>query len=252
MTVGAERPVPLVNVANALTLVRLLLVPVFLVCLMYDDGHHVGWRLAAGLVFAAASITDRFDGHLARKYGLVTPFGMVADPIADKALTGAALVGLSLLGDLPWWVTVVIGVRELGVTLLRFWVLRHGVIPASRGGKLKTLLQGLAIGLYVLPLEALSTHPEMITWIRWTALTFALLLTVGTGLDYVARALRLRARGLGADAAADPADAVTATDAGSPADAVSPAGAVSPAEAGVPADAVPPVSPPGHRPVAGD
>lgn len=199
-----HRVVPLLNVANALTMLRLLLVPVFLVCLMYDDGHHVGWRLLAGLVFAVASLTDRFDGYLARRLGLVTPFGMVADPIADKALTGAALVGLSLLGDLPWWATVVIGVRELGVTLLRFWVLRHGVIPSSRGGKLKTLVQGLAIGLYVLPLEALSTQPQVVAGTRWTALAFALVLTVGTGLDYVARALRLRSRGLAATRLATP------------------------------------------------
>ena len=225
-----QRAVPLLNVANALTMLRLVLVPVFLVFLMCGDGHQAQWRLLAGLVFAAASLTDRFDGQLARKHGLVTQFGMVADPIADKALTGAALVGLSVLGDLPWWVTLLIGVRELGVTLLRFWVMRHGVIPASRGGKLKTLLQGVAIGLYVLPLDALSAPPEVVTWTRWTALTFALLLTVGTGLDYLARALRLRTRGL----AAVPVDSV-------PVDPVP----VDP----VPVDAAPP--PAGH-PIVGD
>ena len=98
-------------------------------------------------------ITDRFDGALARSYGMVTEFGTLADPIADKALIGAALIGLSMLGDLPWWVTVVILVREVGITVLRFAVLRHGVIPASRGGKLKTLVQAVAIGLFVLPLS---------------------------------------------------------------------------------------------------
>ena len=92
-------------------------------------------------------ITDRFDGALARSYGMVTEFGTLADPIADKALIGAALIGLSMLGDLPWWVTVVIMVREIGITVLRFAVLRRGVIPASRGGKLKTLVQAVAIGL---------------------------------------------------------------------------------------------------------
>ena len=106
------------------------------------------------MVFAVASVTDRLDGDLARRRSLVTDFGKIADPIADKALTGAALIGLSALDELPWWVTVVILVRELGITLLRFWVIRHGVIPASRGGKLKTLLQTVAIGLYVLPLPA--------------------------------------------------------------------------------------------------
>ena len=100
-----------------------------------------------------AVITDRFDGALARSYGMVTEFGKLADPIADKALIGAALIGLSMLGDLPWWVTVVILVREIGVTVLRFAVLRRGVIPASRGGKLKTLVQAVAIGLFVLPLS---------------------------------------------------------------------------------------------------
>ena len=104
-------------------------------------------------MFAVASVTDRVDGELARRRGLVTDFGKIADPIADKALIGAALVGLSLLDELPWWVTVVVLVREIGVTLLRFLVIRHGVMPASRGGKLKTLLQAVAIGLLVLPLD---------------------------------------------------------------------------------------------------
>ena len=108
--------------------------------------------MLAFLAFAVASVTDRVDGELARKRGLVTDFGKIADPIADKALIGAALIGLSLLGELPWWVTVVVLVREIGVTLLRFFVIRHGVMPASRGGKVKTLLQAVAIGLLILPL----------------------------------------------------------------------------------------------------
>ena len=132
---------PVLNLANMLTLLRLLLVPVFVAFLMTGDGHQRQWRLVAAAVFAVASLTDRFDGDIARRRGLVTRFGMVADPIADKALMGSALIALSLLDDLTWWVTAVILVRELGVTLLRFWVLRHGVIAASRGGKLKTLLQ---------------------------------------------------------------------------------------------------------------
>jgi CDP-diacylglycerol--glycerol-3-phosphate 3-phosphatidyltransferase len=195
--------VPVLNIANALTMLRLLLVPVFVAFLMVGDGHEVRWRWLAGLVFAVASITDRLDGHLARRYGLVTRFGVVADPIADKALTGAALVGLSVLGELPWWVTVVIAVRELGVTLLRFWVMRHGVIPASRGGKLKTLVQGLALGLYVLPVDSLSP-PGLVAEVRWFAITCALVLTLVTGLDYVARAVRLRSAGLAAARMATP------------------------------------------------
>lgn len=182
------RPVPLVNIANALTVSRLLMVPLFLAALFVDGGESPVWRTVAALVFALASITDRIDGDIARRRGLVTTFGTVADPLADKALTGAALVGLSLLGELAWWVTVLIVVRELGVTALRFWVIRYGVIPASRGGKVKTFAQAVAIGLFVLPL------PSPADPLLWTVLAVALLLTVVTGLDYVVRALRLRTR----------------------------------------------------------
>ena len=142
--------------------------------------------LARGATIAVASVTDRIDGELARKHGLVTDFGQIADPIADKALIGAALVGLSLLDELWWWVTVLILVREVGVTLLRFFVIRHGVMPASRGGKVKTLLQGLAIGLFVLPL------PQALHWLAVGLMVVAVVLTVVTGVDYVARAVRLR------------------------------------------------------------
>jgi CDP-diacylglycerol---glycerol-3-phosphate 3-phosphatidyltransferase len=174
------------NVANALTLLRLLLVPVFVVVLVAHGGHSAGWRVWAFVVFAVATITDFVDGDLARSRGLVTDVGKVADPIADKALTGAALIGLSALGDLPWWLTVVVLVREVGVTGLRFFVIRHGVIPASRGGKAKTFLQNLAIGLYLLPLSGWAAS------LRFWLLGIALVVTVATGADYVARALRLR------------------------------------------------------------
>ncbi|HKN99675.1 MAG TPA: CDP-diacylglycerol--glycerol-3-phosphate 3-phosphatidyltransferase [Pseudonocardiaceae bacterium] len=172
-----------------LTVSRLVLVPVLLVALFAGGGHEIVWRLVATAVFAVASLTDHFDGNLARSRGLVTDFGKIADPIADKALTGAALVGLSVLGELPWWVTVVIAAREIGVTLLRFWVIRYGVIPASRGGKAKTLLQVVAIGLYLLPL------PDSFDVVRWVFLGAAVALTVVTGVDYVVRAVRLRASG---------------------------------------------------------
>jgi CDP-diacylglycerol---glycerol-3-phosphate 3-phosphatidyltransferase len=181
-------PVSAWNIANALTVLRLVLVPVFLVALFWASGHLTEWRVAACVVFAVASITDRLDGELARKRNLVTEFGKLADPIADKALVGAALIGLSLLGDLPWWVTVVILVREVGVTLLRFWVIRHGVLAASRGGKVKTLLQAVAIGLFVLPEWG---------WLRdvaWVVMIAAVIVAVVTGLDYVGRAIRLRRR----------------------------------------------------------
>ncbi len=164
----------------------------FLVALLAEDGTSVGWRLVAFGVFAVAALTDRFDGELARSRGLVTAFGTIADPIADKALTGAALVGLSVLGLVPWWVTIVIMGREIGVTLLRFSVLRHGIIPASRGGKAKTLVQTFAVGLYVLPLTEVFGASAPLAVLRWTVLAAALALTVVTGLDYVLRAMRLR------------------------------------------------------------
>jgi CDP-diacylglycerol--glycerol-3-phosphate 3-phosphatidyltransferase len=172
------------NIANVLTGVRLVLVPVFLVVLFVDDGHETFWRIAAFVVFAVAVITDRFDGALARSYGMVTEFGTLADPIADKTLIGAALIGLSMLSDLPWWVTVVIMVREIGVTVLRFAVLRRGVIPASRGGKLKTLVQAVAIGLFVLPLSG----PWLVA--AWVVMWGAVVLTVVTGVDYVVSAIK--------------------------------------------------------------
>jgi CDP-diacylglycerol---glycerol-3-phosphate 3-phosphatidyltransferase len=174
------------NVANALTVLRLVLVPVFLVALFQDGGDSAAWRVAAFVAFAVASVTDRIDGELARRHNLVTDFGKIADPIADKALIGAGLIGLSALGELPWWVTAVILVREVGVTALRLVVIRHGVMPASRGGKVKTMLQSLAIGLLVLPTTG---------WLEDVALlvmAVAVLVTVVTGVDYVLRALRLR------------------------------------------------------------
>ncbi|MHA6793351.1 CDP-diacylglycerol--glycerol-3-phosphate 3-phosphatidyltransferase [Pseudonocardia bannensis] len=184
---------PLLNIANVLTGLRLVLVPVFVAALFVESGRDVDWRLIAFAVFAVAAFTDKLDGEIARKRGLVTSFGAIADPIADKALTGSALVGLSVLSLIPWWITIVIMGREIGITLLRFWVLRHGVIPASRGGKAKTFVQTLAIGLYLLPLTELLGGAVAVDIARWTALAVALALTVVTGLDYVLRALRLRA-----------------------------------------------------------
>ncbi|MDQ1540431.1 MAG: CDP-diacylglycerol---glycerol-3-phosphate 3-phosphatidyltransferase, partial [Actinomycetota bacterium] len=133
-----------------------------------------------------ASLTDRVDGAVARRRGTVTDFGKIADPIADKALIGAALISLSLIDDLPWWVTVVVLVREIGVTALRFWVIRRGVLAASRGGKVKTVVQAIAIGLYLLPV----TGP--LASVRAYLMTVAVIITLVTGVDYVARAVRLR------------------------------------------------------------
>jgi len=185
----------LVNAANALTVLRLVLVPVFVACLLAGG---TGWRVAAFVVFGVASVTDLLDGRLARSRGLITDFGKIADPIADKALTGAALVTLSALGELAWWVTVAILAREISVTLLRFWVIRRGVIAASRGGKLKTLLQVVAIALYVLPL------PAALDVVKEAVMAAAVVVTVVTGIDYGVRAVRLHRRPPPAGAGATP------------------------------------------------
>lgn len=184
MTGAAQ--VPTLNLANALTVLRLLLVPVFAALLLVGGGDRPGYRYGALAVFMTAAYTDRLDGRIARSRGLVTRFGAVADPLADKALTGAALVGLSLLDELPWVVTAVVLVREIGVTLLRAAVARHGYLPSSRGGKLKTLLQGVALALYVLPASGVLGH------LRAPVMTVAVVVTVGTGVDYVVRAAAMR------------------------------------------------------------
>ncbi|WP_432198769.1 CDP-diacylglycerol--glycerol-3-phosphate 3-phosphatidyltransferase [Streptomyces sp. bgisy027] len=178
------------NIANLLTMLRLVLVPAFVALMLADGGYDPAWRSLAWAAFAIAMITDLFDGHLARTYNLVTDFGKIADPIADKAIMGAALICLSALGDLPWWVTAVILGRELGITLLRFLVIRYGVIPASRGGKLKTLTQGVAVGMYILALTG------WLATLRWWVMAAAVVLTVLTGLDYVRQAIVLRRQGI--------------------------------------------------------
>ncbi len=174
------------NIANGLTVVRLLLVPIFgwLLLSAGDDTSPMRWGALS--VFCLAALTDRYDGHLARRHGLVTEVGAIADPIADKALTGVALIGLSVLGELPWWITLVIVVREWGITLLRLWVIRHGVISASSGGKLKTVLQMTAIIAYLVPL------PDVVDPLLLTVMLLSVAATVVTGVDYVFRAIALR------------------------------------------------------------
>ncbi|WP_229069334.1 CDP-diacylglycerol--glycerol-3-phosphate 3-phosphatidyltransferase [Actinoplanes sp. DH11] len=185
--VPAPRVVSLYNAANALTVVRIVLVPVFLALVVVSEMTDPDWRIVACLAFCVASATDFVDGWIARRWSLVTSFGKVADPIADKALTGTALVLLSAYDHLPWWVTVAILVREWGVTALRFWVIRYGIIPASRGGKLKTGLQIVAIAWYLWPV------PESAHWIGVCLMGAALVVTVVTGVAYLVEAVRLRA-----------------------------------------------------------
>jgi CDP-diacylglycerol--glycerol-3-phosphate 3-phosphatidyltransferase len=178
------------NLPNALTVLRILLVPVMAVLLVHAAGQDPWWRVGALAVFLVAIATDRVDGEIARRRGLVTDFGKVADPIADKALIGTALVLLSVLGLLPWWVTVLVLGREVAITLMRFVVIRHGVMPAGRGGKLKTVLQSVALGFFLFPTEIwLGTWAQAVGWVMMLA---AVLVTLVTGADYVAQAVRLR------------------------------------------------------------
>jgi CDP-diacylglycerol---glycerol-3-phosphate 3-phosphatidyltransferase len=181
----AQRQSSAWNVPNALTALRIVAVPLFgWMLLAHPD--EPGWRLATAGVFAGAILTDLLDGYLARKHNLITPFGKLADPIADKALTGMAFVGLSIIGELSWWVTITILVREWGITIMRFFVLRYGVMAAGRGGKIKTVLQSVALGLYLLPLPDWA-HP-----IEVVVMLAAFVVTVLSGLDYVRDAVLLR------------------------------------------------------------
>ncbi len=176
------------NLPNILTIVRLVIVPLFGWMLLAHP-NEAGWRWATMLVFLIASLTDVADGYLARKYDLVSDFGKLWDPMADKALTGMAFVGLSILGELPWWITIVILVREWGITWLRFAIKKYAVMPASKGGKAKTVTQTIALVLFLLNLSLL---PVFVAWSAWMFMTIAVALTVFTGIDYVAAAWSLR------------------------------------------------------------
>ena len=191
VAVGLAGPValpvraPSLNLPNALTLGRLLVVPALAVLLLLVE-LTTGPRVLAWALFTAACVTDVVDGRLARSWGQVTRFGVMADPIADKTLVATALVGLSLLGEVPWWATTVVLGRELAVTGLRIAVLRHGLIPASRGGKAKALAQNLAVAAYLLPLGPVLAH------VRAPLLWIAVGCTVVTGVDYAVQAFTLR------------------------------------------------------------
>jgi CDP-diacylglycerol--glycerol-3-phosphate 3-phosphatidyltransferase len=181
---------------NALTVARLVLVPAFVVLLFLHPGD-VAWRVAAAALFTVAILTDLFDGRLARKYDLVSDFGKLWDPIADKALTGAAFVSLSILGELPWWITIAILVREWGITWMRVRMLKYEVMAAAPGGKLKTVLQSVAlIGFLAYPIEFARQAAPWWFWPAWTVMAAAFVLTMVTGVQYVADAWRLRAKAL--------------------------------------------------------
>ena len=180
------------NVPNVLTGIRMLLVPVF-AWMLLTHPHEMDWRIWTTVVFCIAIATDFVDGRVARKYNLVTNFGKLWDPIADKALTGMAFIGLSILGELSWWVTIIILVREWGITILRWGIMKYGVMAANRGGKLKTFIQSLALILYLLWLPHL---PEPIRYLAYALMAGAFILTVVTGLDYLREASRMRTEAL--------------------------------------------------------
>jgi len=183
-----ETPASNANLANVITVVRILLAPLFIALLLADDHANGALRYIAAALFIVAIATDGVDGAIARRQNLVTDAGKLLDPIADKVLIGSALVSLSLLGELPWWVTIVIMVREIGITVYRFAVLSDRVIPASRGGKLKTIAQSVAISLALVPLwDLLGSWVHVL---NTGVMSIAVLLTVLTGIDYVVQALR--------------------------------------------------------------
>lgn len=176
------------NIANILTMVRIVMVPFFVWTLFIEGGESIVWRCVALGIFLLAAITDKIDGNLARSRGLITDLGKLLDPIADKALTGAAFISLSILGEVWWWVTIAILGREVIITVMRLVLAKHIVLPASRGGKLKTVLQMIAICAYLLPLFAL---PAFLGWIAAAILTAALVVTIATGVDYLMAGYRL-------------------------------------------------------------
>ncbi|MFN3340931.1 MAG: CDP-diacylglycerol--glycerol-3-phosphate 3-phosphatidyltransferase [Dietzia sp.] len=176
---GAE--VPVLNIANVLTVLRIVLVPVFVVLFFVADAQDPWWRVGAFVVFVLAMATDYVDGYLARRLGLVTDFGKIADPIADKALIAAAMISLSLVDELFWWVTIVILVREVGITLWRLFGVDY-VVAAGKGGKLKTVTQTVGLGMLILPL------PHWVWPVEWAVIGAAVILTVYTGIDYLVKA----------------------------------------------------------------
>jgi CDP-diacylglycerol---glycerol-3-phosphate 3-phosphatidyltransferase len=194
------------NIPNALTTLRIVMVPFFAWALLVDDGRNNTWRWVAFGIFVAAMVTDKVDGDLARKHNLITNFGKIADPIADKALTGMAFIGLSIIGELWWWVTAVVLIREWGITFMRFWLIKHDVIvPASQGGKVKTMVQTLALALLIAPLRHLEGTWETIGLVGWwigvVLMAAAVVVTVVTGYDYVVKMLRARTEAKAAKAA---------------------------------------------------
>ena len=173
------------NAPNVITAARIVATPFFVWMLLADGGSDGPWRWAAAVFFVVAIATDAWDGAIARARGLITDLGMLLDPIADKFLTGAALVGLSILGELPWWITAVVLVREIGITAHRLVIAREVVVAAAWMGKLKTVAQSVAITLALLPLASvLGPAAPVAVWLNVGTMTIAVLLTIASGVDY--------------------------------------------------------------------
>ncbi|SJN09569.1 CDP-diacylglycerol--glycerol-3-phosphate 3-phosphatidyltransferase [Leucobacter sp. 7(1)] len=181
------------NAPNIITAARIIATPFFVWMLLADDGQNGPLRWAAAVFFVLAIATDAWDGYLARSRGLITDLGKLLDPIADKFLTGAALVGLSILGELPWWITVIVLVREVGVTVHRLMIVHDVVMAAAWMGKLKTVAQSVAITLALLPLASVMGDAAPIAiWLNIITMTIAVALTILSGLDYIVGFLRAR------------------------------------------------------------
>jgi CDP-diacylglycerol--glycerol-3-phosphate 3-phosphatidyltransferase len=176
------------NLPNAITVVRIIMAPIFIWMVLADDGADGALRWWSAALFIVAIATDGIDGHIARSRGIVTDLGKLLDPIADKVLTGGALVALSILGELPWWITIVILVREVGITVHRFIVVSDHVVAAAWMGKLKTVVQAVAISAALIPFDRI--FGDWVFWVNGVLMAAALVLTVASGIDYVITAVR--------------------------------------------------------------
>ena len=186
------------NLPNVLTGIRILIVPFYGVALLQDGGDSILWRTVAAVLFFVAMVTDKVDGDIARARGLVTNFGKIADPIADKAMTGMAFIGLSIVGDIWWWVTIVVLLREWSVTLLRLSILKQVVVAAAWSGKVKTVLQAVALSTLCLPLRQVTGEPwdtlgNVIFYAAQVVLAGAVVVTMWSGYEFFRDVWRQRA-----------------------------------------------------------
>jgi len=174
---------------NSLTVTRILLIPVGVYVLFLDGGDNARYQVIAWTIFFLLGLTDIIDGKWARQSNRITALGTFLDPVADKALIGSAMISLSILNRFPWWITILILTREIGITIFRLVVIRDGVIPASKGGKLKTFLQGFGVGFFMLPL------PDSLDWFKFAFISVAIIVTITSAYDYVSTWRKNLARG---------------------------------------------------------